>query len=69
MCTKAAVTAFRYERVLLKVTRPEPIGYLFLSVSMPESERGQRQLMKQPKNCLTVEERFFFGKCKSINIY
>lgn len=27
-----------YERTLLNVTRPDPIGYLFLSVSMPESK-------------------------------
>lgn len=33
--TNAAVTALMYERVLLKVTLPDPMGYLYLSVSMP----------------------------------
>lgn len=32
---KAAETALMYERGLLKVTRPEPMGYLYLSVSIP----------------------------------
>lgn len=33
---KAAATAFKYDLWLSKVTRPEPMGYLYLSVSMPE---------------------------------
>lgn len=32
---KAAETAFMYERGLLNVTLPDPIGYLYLSVSIP----------------------------------
>lgn len=32
---KAEATAFMYDRLQLNVTRPEPIGYLCLSVSMP----------------------------------
>ena len=35
----AEATAFMYERLQLKVTRPEPIGYLCLSVSMPEDDK------------------------------
>ncbi len=34
----AAETAFMYDRLLLKVTRPDPIGYLYLSVSTPASK-------------------------------
>ena len=34
----AAETAFMYDLTLLKVTRPEPIGYLNLSVSTPGGE-------------------------------
>ena len=36
---KAAATAFMYDLVLLNVTRPDPIGYLNLSVSMPANKR------------------------------
>lgn len=34
----AALTAFLYDCTLLKVTRPDPIGYLCLSVSIPVTE-------------------------------
>ncbi len=34
--TNPALTAFMKDNWLLKVTRPLPIGYLNLSVSMPE---------------------------------
>ena len=33
---KAAEIAFMYECFVLNVTRPDPIGYLCLSVSIPE---------------------------------
>lgn len=36
----AAETAFIYERLLLNVTRPEPMGYLYLSVSIPGNTKG-----------------------------
>lgn len=35
MSTNSARTAFTYDLKLSNVTRPEPMGYLFLSVSIP----------------------------------
>lgn len=38
--TYAADIARIYERTLLNVTRPDPIGYLFLSVSIPANKKS-----------------------------
>ena len=53
---KAALTARMNDLWLLKVTRPEPIGYLYLSVSTPkykqttEMNKGRRLRVRQCKN-------------------
>ena len=52
---KAALTARMNDLWLLKVTRPEPIGYLYLSVSTPkykqttEMNKGRRLRVRQCK--------------------
>lgn len=48
--TKAAVTAFAYEMWLLNVTRADPIGYLFLSVSIPEINKELECDQEHAKN-------------------
>lgn len=48
---KAEATAFMYERLQLNVTRPEPIGYLCLSVSMPELFNHQIHKLIRCYNC------------------
>lgn len=43
MSTNSARTAFTYDLKLSNVTRPEPIGYLFLSVSIPGMKLNNNQ--------------------------
>lgn len=53
--TKADATAFIYERLQLNVTRPDPIGYLCLSVSMPVNFHfGFRRFVHQRKHSVAI---------------